>query len=141
MPGFSATPCATMPGIGQFGDDAVGHVAGAFARAARQQHDVGDVERLAHLRAQRIRVVGHDAEAARLAAQLAHGVGEDLRVRVVDARRLHRLAGRDDLVAGREDGDDRPAPDVHGGDADRREHAGVAAGQDLSRAAAPFRRR
>ena len=49
----------------------------------------------------------------RLAAELAHGVGQHLRVRVVDVRRLHRLAGRDDLVAGRDDRDDRLSPDVN----------------------------
>ena len=101
------------PGIGQLGDDAIGDVAGAFARAAREQHDVGDRRApRAPSRAARSMSSGDDAEPTRLAAQLAHGVGEHLRVRVVDARRLHRLAGRDDLVAGREDRDDRLAPDV-----------------------------
>ncbi len=118
--------------IGQLGDDAIGDVACAFARAARQQHHVSDFECAMHLRPQCIRIVSRDAEAEGLAAQFANGISEHLGVGVVDARRLHRLAGRDDFVAGREDRDDRLAPDVYAGDADRGEHSGIAAGQDLS---------
>ena len=73
-----------------------------------------------------------DAETTRLATELANGVGQHLRVRVVDARGLHRLARWNDLVAGRKDRDDRLAPDVDRGDADRGEDACVAAGEDLS---------
>ena len=100
------------PRISQLRDDTIRHVASAFARSSREQHDVGDCERVVQLRSQRIDIVRRDAEPTRLAAQLANGIRQDLRVRVVDARRLHRLTWRDDLVAGREDRDDRLAPDV-----------------------------
>jgi hypothetical protein len=46
-------------------------------------------------------------------------------------RRRHLLPGRDDLVACRQDGDDRPAPDVHLGDANSGEYAGIATRQQL----------
>ena len=104
-------------GIAQFGDDAIRQIARALARAAGEQHDVGDLERVLQPLAQRGHVVVGDAQPHRLAAELAHGIGEHLGVRVVDLRRLHRLAGRDDFVAGGEDGDDRLSPDV---DASRR---------------------
>ena len=117
--------------IAQLGDDAVRHVARAFARPARQQHDVGDLERLAHLATDRVLVVGHDAEPPRLAAKLANRVRQDLRVRVEDARRPHRFTGCDDLVAGRENRHDRFAPHVDVGDANRREHSRIAAGENL----------
>ena len=134
MPGLSATPCATMPGIAQFGDDAIRQIARALARATGEQHDVGKLERVLQPFPQRGHVVVRDPQPFRLAAELAHGIGEHLGVRVVDLCRLHRLAGRDDLVAGREDGDDRLSPDVDGGDADRGQHAGIAAGQQLTAA-------
>ncbi len=86
------------------------------------------------LPAQRVDIVGRDAEAPRLAAELPHAVGEHLRVGVVDLRRPHRIAWRDDLVAGRDDRDDRLSPDIDFGHANRREHAGVATGEQLSAA-------
>ena len=72
-------------GIVELGDDAIRHVARALARAAGEQHDVGERQRSPQPRAQRAGVVGRDAEPPRLAAELPHRVGEDLRVRVVDA--------------------------------------------------------
>ena len=51
-------------GVVELGDDAVRHVAGALARAARQQHEVGELERLAQPLAQRRHVVRDDARAA-----------------------------------------------------------------------------
>ena len=44
--------------------------------------------------------------------KLAHSVSQNLGVGVVDLGRLHRISGRDDLVAGGEDRDDRLSPDV-----------------------------
>ena len=122
------------PGIVELGDHAIGHVARALARSARQQHDVGELQRVLQPLAQGGDVVVRDAQPHRLAAQLPHGVGEHLRVGVVDLGGLHRLAGRDDLVAGRKDRDDRLSPDVDVRDADRGEHAGIAAGQQLAAA-------
>ena len=70
----------------------------------------------------------------RLAAELSHRIREHLGVRVVDFCRLHRLARSDDLVAGRENGDDRLPPDFDGSDADRGQDAGITAGQELTAA-------
>ena len=67
------------PGIVEFGDHAIGHVARALAGSARQQHDVGEFERVSQPFAQGVDVVMRDAQPPRLAAQFAHGVGEHLR--------------------------------------------------------------
>ena len=119
-------------GIAQFGDDAIRQIARALARAAGEQHDIGKLERVPNRFPQGGHIVGGNPQPFRLAAELAHGIGEHLGVRVVDLCRLHRLAGSDDLVAGRENGDDRLSPDFDGSDADRGQHAGIPAGQELT---------
>ena len=119
-------------GIAQFGDDAVRQIARSLARAAGEQHDIGKLEGVLNPFPQGGHVVGRDPQPFRLAAELAHGIGQHLGVRVVDLCRLHRLAGSDDLVAGGDDGDDRLSPDVDGRDADRGQHAGIPAGQELT---------
>ena len=114
MPGFSATPCATMPGS---------------VSSATTRYETSPAPLLVPPESSTTSAAARPrAAAARsatassatmpkrrgLAAQLAHGVGEHLRVRVVDPRGLHRLAGRDDLVARGDDGHHGPAPHVHG---------------------------
>jgi hypothetical protein len=121
-------------GISQFGDDAIGEIAGAFACAAREQHDITGLECRLQRCSERVEIVPGNPEARRLAAKLPHGVSEHLRVRVVDFRRLHGLAGSDDLVAGRKDGDDRLSPDVDSRHADGGQDAGIAAGERLTTA-------
>ncbi len=108
------------------GDGAEAEVAGALAGAAGQQQQVaageGGVEGGGEGRA----VVGGDAEAEGLGAELLAGVGEQGLVAVVDLSRSERFAGGDDLVAGREHADPRPAVHDRGGAADRGEHPGLA---------------
>ena len=72
-----------------------------------------------------------DAELHGLAAQLVDGGAEDRGVRVVDRAERQRRAGRDDLVAGREDRDPRSPIDVMRRRADRRQHADLARRQQL----------
>jgi hypothetical protein len=117
--------------IAQFSHNSVRQIACAFAGATREQHDVRDLEGVPQPFPQGGHLVVRNPQPLRLATQLSHGVGEDLGIRVVDLCRLHRLTGRDDLIAGGEDGDDRLSPDVDVGDADRSQHAGVTAGQQL----------
>jgi hypothetical protein len=74
-------------------------------------------------------VVADDPERDRLAPQHADGVGEHRRVGVVNGRGADRRAGGDDLVAGREDRDPRPADDLDRAPADRGEDAGLARGE------------
>ena len=119
-------------GVVELGDDAVGHVASALTRPTGQQHQIRGLERLAQPLAQRRHIVRNDPEPRRLAAGLADGVGQHLRVGVVDAGRLHRIARRDDLVARGQNRDDRLAPDIDFGDANGRQHAGIAARQQLT---------
>ena len=87
-------------GIIEFSDHPIGHVACALTRSARQEHDVRDLERMTQPFAQRGDVVMRDAKPQWLATQFLHGVGQNLRVGIIDLGRLHRIAGRDDLVAG-----------------------------------------
>ena len=119
-------------GVVELGDDAVGHVAGALAGAAGQQHHVGELERLAHMLAERglssSRTI--PSLAARRRSRAPHRPAPVRSSR--RPRRPHRLARGDDLVAGRENRDDRLAPDVDLEHADRRQHAGVAAGEQLT---------
>ena len=78
-------------GIVEFGDNAIRHIARALAGSTRQQHDVGELERVLQALAQSGGIVVRDAQPPRLAAQFPHRVGEHLRVRVVNLGRLHRL--------------------------------------------------
>ncbi len=121
-------------GVGQFGDDLIRDVARALAGATGEQNHVGGLQRALQALPQQSDVVMRDAEAQRFAAQLADCVREHLAVGVVNMGGPHRLAGRDDLIAGRENGDNGFAPDADVRDADGREHAGVAAGQQLASA-------
>src|SRR5262245_781659 len=79
--------------------------------------------------AQFLEILAGDTQAQRLAAQLAICMGENLRIRVIDFRRLHRLAWSDDFVAGGENGHDRFTPDVDATDTDGGEHSSIAARQ------------
>ena len=122
------------PGISKFGDDAIRQVARSLARATGEDDDVATLERVLELFPEGGHVVVGNPEALRLAAELSHRIREHLGVRVVDSCRLHRLARSDDLVTGRENGDDRLPPDFDGGDADRGQDAGITAGQELTAA-------
>ena len=80
LPGLSATPWATIPGLAHLVDDPVREVAGPLRRAARS----GAPRRRRARRSSAVRavpVVRHDPERDRLAPQLADGVGQDGRVR------------------------------------------------------------
>ena len=112
LPGLSATPWATMPGLREPADDAVREIAGALRRAAREDHDVALRGRARARSSSAVFVVGNDAEMHRLAAELLDGGADDRGVGVVDRARAQRIAGRDDLVAGREDRHARPAVDA-----------------------------
>ena len=111
LPGFSATPCAMMPGLAEPGDDAVGDVAGAFRGAARQHQHVAGCERIAHRGFELRLVVGNGAEKHRLAAILGDRRGDDRAIGVVDRGRAQRQTRLHQFVAGRDDGDARPARD------------------------------
>ena len=91
LPGFSATPCAMMPGLSEPRDDAVGDVARALRGAARQHQHVARLKRLAHRGFELRLVVGNGAEKHRLAAVLADRRGDDRAVGVVDRGRAQRL--------------------------------------------------
>ena len=99
--------------IHQLTDDAIRQVASPFAGAAGEQHDVARRQRRLQSRAQLGQIVAHDPELDWLAAQLAHGIGDDPGVGVIDHPRLHRHAGRNDLVAGRKNRHPRPTDDSH----------------------------
>jgi hypothetical protein len=77
---------------------------------------------------QQLDVVAHDAAPLWNTAKLAHRVGQDLGVGIVDVRRRHTLARRDELVAGRNNGDPRLPPHGYLGLTDGSEHARFAAG-------------
>ena len=111
-------------------EDAVGDVAGALRGAARHHHQVGHVQRLAQGGFQRRLVVAEDAHGQRLAAVLGDGGGEDGGVAVVDPAHRQRLAGRDQLVAGREDGDAGAAHHRHGRQPGGGQHADLPAGDE-----------
>ena len=119
-------------GLAEARDRPVRDVARAFGGAARQDDEIGLLERLAQRQLQRRLVVRHDPERDGLAAQLLNGGRDRGGVAVVHRARANRSARRDDLVAGGEHGDPRPAPDLEAGTTDRREHADLARGQQLA---------
>ncbi len=117
----------------QVGYGTVRNVAGTLRRAAREQDGVVRQRAAQDIEEERS-VIGDNAEGDRLASQLAYGVGEDRAVAVVNQSGPHRGAGRDQLVAGREDRDARPAHHGDLGEPQCRQHAGFARGQLLAAA-------
>ena len=117
-------------GLAEPADDAVGHVARAFGRAARQHQHVAGFQRLAHRGFELRFVVGDGAEKMRLAAVLRDRRRDDRAVGVVDRGRAQRLAGLHQFVAGGDDGDARPARDGNLRDAAGRQHADLARADD-----------
>ena len=111
LPGFSATPCAMMPGCPSRRDDAMRHIARALRGAAGQHQHVAGLKRPAHGGFELFLVIGNGAEEDRLAAVLVHRRGDDRAVGVVDRGGAQRLAGLHQFVAGRDHGDARPARD------------------------------
>ena len=89
MPGLSATPWTTIPGVAP-GEDPVREVAGPLARPAAEQDEVGGRERPVEHGVERGLVVADDPQRDRLAPELADGVGQEGRVGVVDRRRPER---------------------------------------------------
>jgi hypothetical protein len=116
------------------GDGAVAQIAGALRSAARKNHHVARGKPLMDEARQHDLVVGSDAERLRAPAGFLDGSGEDCSVRIVDRAGADRVARRDNLVAGRDNGYLRPPPDFDSGATDRRQHANLARGQYLSRA-------
>ncbi len=80
------------------------------------------------------KIVRDDAEPPRLAAKLAHSVSQYLGVGVVDLCWLHRISRRNDLVASRENRDNRLSPYVDMVHSDRRKHSRIPAGQHAATA-------
>ncbi len=126
LPGFSATPCTSMPGLPSRETMRCERSPAPFEVPPRQHHHVAATERAAHGVVERLFVVGKGAEGNRFAAGFADGRRDDRAVGVVDAGRLQRLAGRHQFVAGREHGDLRPAHDIDLGDAAGGQHADLA---------------
>ena len=117
-------------GLAEPADDAMGHVARALGRAARQHQHVAGLQRLAHRGFELRLVVGDGAEKHRLAAVLRDRRRDDRAVGVVDRGRAQRLAGLHQFVAGGDDGDARPARDGDLRDAAGRQHADLARADD-----------
>ena len=126
LPGFSATPCAMMPGLSEPRDDAMRDVAGALRGAAGQHQHVAGFERLAHRGFEFFLVIGDGAEKHRLAAVLADRRGDDGAVGVVDRGRAQRLSRLHQFVAGGDHRDARPSRDRNLRDAAGRQHADLA---------------
>ena len=91
--------------------------------AARHDHDIGGLERLAKRGARALRRVRHGAAAGQRAARALDLRREREAVRAVDPARGERLAGRGELVAGDEDEDARALGAAERGAADRRRDA------------------
>ncbi len=122
------------PRIVQFSDDLIRNISRTLAGATGEQNHIGGLQRALQALPKQPDVVMSNAQPQRFAAKLADCVREHLAIGVVNMGRPHRLAGRDDLIASREDSDDGFAPDADVRDADGCEHAGVAAGQQLAAA-------
>ena len=131
LPGFSATPWAMMPGLPSRRDDAMRHIARALRGAARQHQHVAGLQAPA---ASRLRAAPRRRDMApRTPASppfSAIAARDDRAVGVVDRGRAQRLAGLHQFVAGREDGDARPARDGDLRDAAGRQHADLARADD-----------
>ena len=99
-----------------------------------------DFERPAHGDFERGLLVRERAERHRLAAGFDDGRGNDGAVAVVDAAGSQRPAGLDQLVAGRQHGDTRPAHHLDRGQAAGRQHADLARADPRAAAQQQFRR-
>ena len=121
-----------MPGSSKLCDGAVAQIARTFRGAAGEQHDVASGEPVGDEALQHALLVGADAEGDRHSARLGDRGGEDRGVRIVNPAGPDRLSRRHDLVAGRDDRDQRPAPHLDRGEPDRRQHADLARGQHLA---------
>ena len=115
-------------GIAEPFDDTVRKIAGALGRASREDHEIA-FEAARERARQRALVVGNDAEMHGGAAKLLDRGADDRGVGVVDGARAQRIAGRDDLVARREDRHSRPAVDGDLAEPQRRQHADLARGE------------
>ena len=112
-------------------DGAIAQIPSALRRAAGEDHDVAGREPRIDEARQHNLVVGADAERLCRAARLLDRGGKDRGVRIIDHPGLDRLARRHDLVAGRNDRDARPPPDLDCCNADRGQHANLARCQHL----------
>ena len=119
-----------MPGLPSRADDAMGDVARAFGRAARQHQHVAGRQRLAHRGFELRLVIGDGAEKCASPPFSADRRRDDRAVGVVDRGRAQRLAGLHQFIAGGDDGDARPARDAHLRDAAGRQHADLARADD-----------
>ena len=130
LPGLSATPWATTPGLRSAVHDAVGEIAGALGCAAGEHDRIG-LQALFSAR-QRVFVVRNDAQMHGHTTKLLDRRTDDRGIGVVDSARTQRIARRDDFIARREDRDPRPPVDADRGKSQRREDADLAGGQVLS---------
>ena len=103
----------------------------AHGDAARDQEDVG-VEAAFDLLAKLGRVVAGDAQRSGVDPELRQRAAEEVAVGIAELARTGLGLGGDDLVAGGERGDRRPAMDRRFVDAVGRQHAGAAGRQQLS---------
>ena len=102
------------------------HVASAFRRPARQDKHVACLERLAHRRLEHRFVVRQGAAKHRFAAVFRHCCSHNGSVGVVDLCGRKTGAGLNEFIAGRQNGDARPARHRRLGDAAGRQHADLA---------------
>jgi hypothetical protein len=102
------------------GDSTVAQIAGALRRATGKDDHVAGGKPFVDKARQNGFVVGSNAERLRAAAGFLDGSREDRGIRVIDRARADRLTRCDDLVAGRDDGYQRPPPDFDSSATDRR---------------------
>ena len=132
LPGFSATPCTRMPGSPRR--------ATALYETSPAPLEVPPDRMTRSVCSRAWRSVS--SSAASSSGTMPSGTGSPPSsssgrrdrggVAVVHRARANRSARRDDLVAGGEHRDPRPAPDLDAGTTDRREHADLARGQQLA---------
>ena len=130
LPGFSATPCAMMPGL----------PSRAMMRweTSPAPFDVPPDSTSMSLASSALRIADSScASSSGMAPRntasppfSADRRGDDRAVGVVDRGRAQRLARLHQFIAGREDGDARPARDGHLRDAAGRQHADLARADD-----------
>ena len=122
------------PRIVKIGNRTIAKIPGALRGAAGEDDHIARRETLADEARQDLLVIGPNTQQLRDAARLLDGSSEDRRIRIVHGARPHRFAGRDDLIAGRDDRNPRSAPYLDHGVANRRQHPDLARGQHLPRA-------